>query len=52
MLQNLNVDELRKIVNDTSLDYEIRIQADTEILRREKEWKPDTTNFSETQMNL
>lgn len=37
-LKSMTINELQQIVNDTAFDYDIRIKADTEILRREKIW--------------
>lgn len=34
-LKSMTTSDLKQIVNNTALDYDIRIQADTEVLRRE-----------------
>lgn len=38
-LKSMTINELQQIVNNTAFDYDIRIKADTEILRREREWQ-------------
>lgn len=38
-LKSMTINELQQIVNNTAFDYDIRIKADTEILRRERDWQ-------------
>lgn len=44
-LKMMTTIELMKIINNTALDFADRIKAQTEILRREKEWKSNIMNF-------
>lgn len=44
-LKKMTTSELMKIIKNTDLDLALKIQAQTEILRREKEWKSNIMNF-------
>lgn len=49
-LKKMTTSELKQIVNNSSLDYDIRIKADTEILRRERAWELIERPYWQTRM--